>query len=78
METAEGQPVSIIASVGGAQPDHQELTIKGTIKSRRISEFYIYAEPYGGEFLDVSEIPQDHQAVSLKAQLDSLLLCISR
>ena len=78
LETAKGQPISIMASVGGAQPDRQELTIKGKTKSRRISEFYIDAVSDGGDFLNVGEIPQDPRSVSLIAQLDDLLLCINR
>ena len=77
LETAQGQPVSIMASVGGAQPDRQELTLKGTATSRRISEFYIDAISDGGSFLDVGKIPQDPRAVSLKAQLDDLLICLN-
>jgi predicted dehydrogenase len=77
LETADGQPVSIIASVGGAQPDRQELTIKGSIASRRISEFYIDAVSDGGPFVELAERPADPRAATLKAQLDELLLCIA-
>jgi predicted dehydrogenase len=77
LETGQGQPVNIMASVGRAQPDRQELTIKGISKSRRISEFYIDAVSDGGDFLDVGKIPQDPRAASLRAQLDDLLLCIN-
>ena len=76
LETAEGLPVSIMASVGGAQPDRQELTIKGSKTSRRISEFYIDAVSNGKEFIEIEERPVDPRADSLKAQLDELLLCI--
>ena len=44
LENAEGRPVSIMASVGGAQPDRQELTIKGAMASRRITDFYVDAD----------------------------------
>ena len=63
--------------MGGAQPDRQELTVKGTLKSRRISDFYIDAVSDGGEFKELCERPRDPRAASLKAQLDDLLLCIS-
>jgi hypothetical protein len=69
--------VSILASVGGAQPDRQELTIKGTLASRRIAEFYIDQVSDGGPFAAVGAPPTDPRAVSLKAQLDDLLLCIA-
>jgi predicted dehydrogenase len=77
LETADGRPVTILASVGGALPDRQELTIKGTRTSRRISEFYIDAVSDGGDFHEIRARPRDPRATSLKAQLDDLLLCIA-
>jgi len=76
LETAQGQPVTIMASVGGAQPDRQELTIKGSKVSRRITEFYIDATSDGGDFAEVTKRPADPRAASLRAQLDDLLLCL--
>ncbi|NNJ76041.1 MAG: Gfo/Idh/MocA family oxidoreductase [Anderseniella sp.] len=74
LETADGRPVTVMASVGGAQPDRQELTIKGTKASRRISDFYRDAVSDGGDFAAVAAEPGDPRAVSLKAQLDDLVL----
>ena len=76
LETVDGLPVSIMASVGGAQPDRQELTIKGSKASRRITEFYIDAVSNGAAFVEIEERPADPRADSLKAQLDELLLCV--
>ena len=76
LETADGLPVAVSASVGGAQPDRQELTIKGTRASRRITDFYVDAMSDGGEFVEVRQRPTDPRATSLKAQLDDLVLCI--
>ncbi|MEM8730845.1 MAG: Gfo/Idh/MocA family oxidoreductase [Pseudomonadota bacterium] len=76
LEAQDGRPVTIMASVGGAQPDRQELTIKGTRASRRITDFYVDAMSEGADFTDVAERPDDPRAVSLKAQLDDLLLCL--
>lgn len=78
LETKAGHPVTVMASVGGAQPDRQELTIKGTRASRRISDFYIDAVSDGGAFVEHTERPADPRAVSLKAQLDDMLLCFDR
>ena len=78
LETAEGRPVSVFASTGGAQPDRQELTIKGSAASRRISEFYIDARSDGGAFEECAPRPDDPRATSLRAQLDDLLLCLDR
>ncbi len=77
LETADGIPVTVMASVGGAQPDRQELTIKGTRTSRRVSEFYIDAVSDGGAFTETRDRPDDPRAVSLKAQLDDLSLCVA-
>lgn len=74
----DGRAVSIMASVGGAQPDRQELTIKGSRASRRVSEFYIDEVSEGGPFIEIAERPEDPRATSLKAQLDDLLLCLDR
>ena len=73
LETKDGKFVNILASVGGVQPDRQEMTIRGTKTSRRVSEFYKDFESDGGEFLPLREEPKDPRAVSLKAQLLSLI-----
>jgi len=65
----------VMASVGGAQPDRQEVTIKGQACSRRVSDFYIDAVSYGGAFEEMRARPADPRAVSLRAQLDDLVLC---
>jgi len=77
LETADCRPVTVMASVGGAQPDRQEVTIKGTKASRRVSDFYRDAVSNGGEFAPVEAEPGDPRAVSLKAQLDDLVLLIN-
>ena len=72
LETKDGKCVNILASVGGVQPDRQEMTIRGTKKSRRVSEFYKDYESDGGDFIPCREEPLDPRAVSLKGQLDEL------
>ena len=62
--------------MGGVQPDRQELTVKGTRLSRRISDFYIDAASNGGPFEELYQRPSDPRAASLKVQLDDLLFCI--
>lgn len=76
LETEDRRPVAVMASVGGVQPDRQELTIKGSLTSHRISEFFMHTSSDGGPFVEVGEIPDDPRAIGLKAQLDDLLLCI--
>lgn len=77
LEAADGRPVTLLASVGGALPDRQELTIKGTRTSRRITDFYIDAVSDGGAFTETKARPEDPRATSLKAQLDELQLCMA-
>lgn len=72
-----GLPVTIMASVGGAQPDRQEVTIKGTIASRRVSDFYRDTISTGDSFVPMAPDPADPRAVSLKAQLDDLALLVA-
>jgi predicted dehydrogenase len=75
--SAAGAVVTVMGSVGGAQPDRQELTIKGSKASRRISDFYRNAASSGCAFQQVSEDYKDPRAVSLKAQLDDLALMMA-
>ena len=72
LETRDGKCVNILASIGGIQPDRQEMTVRGTAKSRRISEFYKDSESDGTEFIPLRGEPKDPRAESLKAQLDEL------
>ncbi|SDI43872.1 Gfo/Idh/MocA family protein [Alloyangia pacifica] len=77
LETPAGVPVSILASVGGAQADRQEFTVKGSRASHRVSNFSDEAVSRGGEFVAVGQAPADPRAVALRAQLDQLLLCVA-
>ena len=74
LETDNGCHVNILASVGGMQPDRQELTVKGSLKSRRIAEFHKDSETDGSEFIPLRNEPKDPRAISLKGQLDNLSL----
>ena len=77
LEAPNGAVVTVMGSVGGAQPDRQELTIKGSDASRRVSDFYRDAVSDGGAFEPVGEEPADPRAASLKAQLDDLSLMMA-
>jgi len=77
LENADGVPVSILATVGGAQPDRQEFTVKGSLASHRVSNFSEEAVSQGTQFVEVPASPGERRAVALKAQLDDLLLCMA-
>ena len=74
LENKDGLPVNIFASVGGMQPDRQEFTIKGSKSSRKVAEFYKDSISTGDTFISLRKEPEDPRAVSLKAQLDHLVL----
>jgi predicted dehydrogenase len=74
LESETGQAVSILATIGGAQPDRQEFTVKGTKSSRRVTDFHKDAISDGDDFIAAREPPKDPRAISLKAQLDDLSL----
>ena len=76
LENRDGCPVTVMASIGGVQPDRQELTVKGSSISRQVSEFFRDAASNGGNFEPVGEEPDDPRRVGLKAQLDDLVLCL--
>lgn len=76
LEAADGAAVSILGAVGGAQPDRQELTVKGTLQSHRISEFYRHAISDGGPFAASRPDPADPRAEVLRRQLDELEKCL--
>jgi predicted dehydrogenase len=76
LEAADGAPVSVFGTVGGAQPDRQELTIKGTLQSHRITDFHRHAVSEGGPFELSRPDPEDFRAVSLRRQLDELEKCV--
>jgi predicted dehydrogenase len=76
LEAAKGAPVSILGAVGGAQPDRQEVTVKGALQSHRITDFYRHAISDGGPFTPSRPEPEDPRAESLRAQLDHLDRCV--
>jgi hypothetical protein len=73
----KGQQVSVLASIGGVQPDQQELTVKGTKTSRRVTDFHTDTVGNGGDFIALRMPPKDPRATSLRAQVDNLSLHIA-
>lgn len=73
---AEGAVVSVLGAVGGAQPDRQEVTVKGARQSRRLEDFYVDSVSEGGPFVPIGDGDEDPRAVNLRAQLDDLALMV--
>ena len=62
--------------MGGAQPDRQELTVKGAMQCHRVSDFYQHARSDGGSFVASRPDPADPRAEVPRRQLDELDRCI--
>lgn len=77
LETADGRPVSVLGTVGGAQPDRQEVTVKGTGTSFRFSEFYQLWKSAGGAWEKAFDFPDTPSRVeALQRQLGDLDKCV--
>ena len=70
--SVRGQQVSILITVGEAQPDRQEFPIKGTKASLRITNFHEDVVSDGDDLITLRMPPKDPRATSLTAQLDNL------
>ena len=77
LENTDGIPISIFGSVGGAQTDRQEVTVKCSKRSYRISEFYQLWASQGEDFAEILERPADPRLHSLQRQLDELDKCFN-
>ncbi len=76
LEAAGGIPVTVMGSVGGMQPDRQEVTVKGSKRSYRLSEFYQLTVSDGGPFEQAQEYAEDPRQDTLQRQLGDLDKCL--
>ncbi|MEQ8865495.1 MAG: Gfo/Idh/MocA family oxidoreductase [Thalassobaculum sp.] len=76
LETTDGRPVSVLGSVGGAQPDRQEVTVKASKTGFRFTEFYQLWKSTGGEWSAAYDFPTDPRRDSLQRQLGELDKCV--
>ena len=76
LRTGAGQPVSILGSVGGAQPDRQEVTVKGSARSYRFENFHGLLVSEGGPFEETLAPVDALRGESLPRQLDGLARCL--
>lgn len=72
LETADGRPATILGSVGGQQPDRQEVTVKGALRSYRLVDFYGLEASDGGPFAPALTPAEDARQEALQCQLDEL------
>lgn len=70
LETADGRPVNVIGTTGGAQPDRQEVTVKGTRTSFQFREFYQLWRSDGGPWTEALDwAHEDPRTSALQRQL---------
>ena len=63
-------PVNILGSCGGVGPDRQEITIWGTKKSYRISDFYFLETAKDPDWQSALKSDDDPRTTTLQRQLD--------
>lgn len=77
LEAADGRPVSVFGSVGGARPDRQEVTVLGERRSYRLFDFYELEASDGGAWTSARTPDGDPRAEALHCQLDELARCVA-
>ena len=76
LESRDGTPVTVMGSVGGRQPDRQEVTVKGSRISYRLTDFYQLWQSDGGAWAPPYEEEGDPRRNALQCQLDSLAVAV--
>lgn len=71
LSTVDGKPVNVIGTTGGAQPDRQEVTVKGTKTSFQFREFYQLWKSDGGDWAEAIDWSdgEDPRRSALQRQL---------
>ncbi len=76
LATADGRPVTVLGTTGGARPDRQEVTVRGARASYQFREFYQLWRSDGGPWTEVIDwsTGEDPRRSALQRQLDQALL----
>ncbi|MEI8265819.1 MAG: Gfo/Idh/MocA family oxidoreductase [Betaproteobacteria bacterium] len=71
LETADGRPVTILATTGGQQPDRQEVTVRGSRLNHQFREFYQLWRSDGGPWVEAVDwtTGEDPRRSALQRQL---------
>jgi predicted dehydrogenase len=71
LETADGRPVTVLATTGGRQPDRQEVTVRGTRLNHQFREFNQLWRSDGGPWVEVVDwsTGEDPRRSALQRQL---------
>lgn len=70
LSTADGRPVSVMATTGGQQPDRQEVTVRGSRMNHQFREFYQLWRSDGGPWVEALDWrTEDPRTSALQRQL---------
>ena len=71
--TADGKPVTILATTGGQQPDRQEVTVRGSRLNHQFREFYQLWRSDGGPWVEALDwTTEDPRTSALQRQLSEV------
>ena len=71
LQTADGRPVTVLATTGGSQPDRQEVTVRGERMNHQFREFYQLWRSDGGPWVEAVDwsTGEDPRRSALQRQL---------
>jgi hypothetical protein len=73
LTTAEGKPVTVMATTEGKQPDRQEVTVRGSRMNHQFREFYQLWRSQGGPLQeDLDWTTEDPRTSALQRQLSEV------
>ena len=73
LTTADGKPVTVMATTGGMQPDRQEVTVRGSRLNYQFREFYQLWRSDGGPWQEAVDWSQeDPRSSALQRQLNEV------
>jgi predicted dehydrogenase len=73
LTTADGKPVTIMATTGGQQPDRQEVTVRGSRMNHQFREFYQLWRSEGGPWVEALDwTNEDPRTSALQRQLSEV------
>jgi predicted dehydrogenase len=73
LTTADGKPVTVMATTGGMQPDRQEVTVRGSRMNYQFREFYQLWRSDGGPWQEAVDWSQeDPRTSALQRQLNEV------
>lgn len=73
LTTADGKPVTVMATTGGQQPDRQEVTVRGSRMNYQFREFYQLWRSDGGQWQEALDwTTEDPRTSALQRQLSEV------